>query len=231
MLGQQRPFVCSDFGWSILIGYFKDFDPGDVDPYLYYVKKGVPTSMTTGERRKYIRDGLSWSHGYEVRVIDHKDRTFVPRCLMPVSQHDEYYGVRSEAFLLSIRYKVQRSQGFEPMLVDVGYSELHAVLCNARITKSCGHRGTTKDSDMLVPLGPEVATTVGLSWISLSDREDTLPRICISLVQGDSRARWLALSQAPNNSQRQTVLRSKDCCIECALRATTAMLGKWVLIL
>lgn len=146
---------------------------------------------------------------------------------MPVSQHIEYYSVRFEAFLLPIRHKVEQSQNLEPMLASISYGQLHDALCRALVTKSCGHPGTTRDSEMLVPLGPEVATIVGWSW---PPEEETLPRICISLVKGDSRARWLALAQ-DFRPHKETVLRSEDCCVECALRVTTALGGRRVLIL
>ncbi|KAL9607079.1 MAG: hypothetical protein Q9167_007972 [Letrouitia subvulpina] len=224
---QVQRLVCSDFGWSVIIGNAGDVDPGEVDPFLFCVKKGVPTHTKTGERRKYIVDGPRWSTSSSVKVIDNGGGTFVPRCLMPVSQRVEYYSVRSEAFLLSIRFQIEELPGSESLVTSCGYGAFHEALSSALVTKTCGH--PIKDLDVLTPLGPEVATTVGWSWATID--EDKLPRICISLVKGDSRARWLALAHASENPYWGTVLRSNDCCIECALQATTAMEGKWILIL
>ncbi|KAL9037821.1 MAG: hypothetical protein Q9214_005533 [Letrouitia sp. 1 TL-2023] len=216
--------VCSEFGWSVIIGNVGDFDPGDIDPFLFCVKKGVPTSSKTGERRKYIIDGPSWYSNYPIGVVDREGAKIMPRCLMPISHRVEYYSVRSETFLLSIRHDVEVSQG-SPLVASSGYGEFHNALSHTLVTKLCGHSSMTTDSQVLAaPLGPDDATIVGWSWPL-----QHLPRICISLVKGDSRARWLVLATTSHYSG--TVLRSKDCCTECALRATTALEGQWILIL
>jgi hypothetical protein len=56
-------------------------------------------------------------------------------------------------------------------------------------------------------------------------------RICVCLVKGDRRARWLVLcgvheSIRHKDYHRRVMLRGDDCCENCALDAAAAMEGE-----
>jgi len=83
-------------------------------------------------------------------------------------------------------------------------------------------------------LGFGVAAAKGYGW-ALEGREQGTPkvpeRICICLVAEDQRARWLAIEDASESMVRKTILRSDDCCENCALDSISALPGKWLLVI
>ena len=62
---RNKAWLVSDCGWSVYIDTADDKDPVDTSPTLVYVKPGVPTYTSSGERRKLVSDGPLASTGPE----------------------------------------------------------------------------------------------------------------------------------------------------------------------
>ena len=232
---QKDSFVISDFGWSIILNCVGDNDPADIDPSLFYIKQGVPTSSKTGERKKFVADFRMSIRVQSLAIVD-RGNHYVPRCLMPVVERTLYYASRRNTFLLTIRYTVGTPESQKTFDQSTSYKRLHQALWKIMVTKSCKH-SKIKNNRQAATLGLDVASTTGLSWNFENRREtekdnNVIPeRICISLVKGDRRARWLAVEAAARSTERGAILRSEDCCEDCALRYTTELSDKWILII
>ena len=89
-----------------------------------------------------------------------------------------------------------------------------------------------------LPLDLGAVTVAGLTW-GTGDGETADIQICICLVKGDARARWLVVhglwpKYYEGNLERQVLLRCEGCCAACAacaVKQASAMQGKWVVIL
>jgi hypothetical protein len=102
-------------------------------------------------------------------------------------------------------------------------------------TKPCAHPKNVEREEL--DLG--VVTVKGLHWTKESSTENK--RICVCLVKGDSRARWLVIAgiitdtedfeNIPEGLERQVMLRCDDCCVGCAVQSASSMQGKWLVIL
>ena len=71
-------------------------------------------------------------------------------------------------------------------------------------------------------LGSDVIT-INLWYWRLKEgvREDSPyihERVCVMLVKGDKRARWLAIHAAMESEQRFVLLRTKAMCTNCAIK-------------
>jgi hypothetical protein len=55
-------YLCSDFGWSVVMSTAKDEDPADIRPELVHVRKGTPTNERTNERKLRIRNGTCFTN-------------------------------------------------------------------------------------------------------------------------------------------------------------------------
>ena len=227
---QDRSFLFSDFGWSIHLNCMNignDQDPAATTPHLLYLKDGIPTMSKTGEQKPRIGDGnLPDSFRPLVTKCD-KGQRYNPRCEIGVEDCREYWISRDREFLVSVRFLISRQKdNGRPLEVHSTYRQMHSVLWAVCVTKQacCAHSIKLLDS---ATLGLNNVTVKGCEWPD----EDFGERICIVLVRGDKKARWLAVQEASLVSGRDTMLRGEDCCENCALEAVSELPGKWILII
>ena len=226
-------FLYSDFGWTVFLGCVDDRNPAHVRPEILHIKKGIPTNIQTGEQKYRIVDGLSNDVGNSGITILDREGTYVPRCVNSVKLRTEFFSSQAQRFLLSIRFELDcyDVSVAENVHFFRGYRDFHRSLWMMHLTKRCQHSGAAVEE---AKLGSGVATAKGHDWVSegIEGRKLIPERICISLVKGDQRARWLAISCAANIAPlRSTMLRSDDCCENCALDAVTILPGQWILII
>ena len=112
------------------------------------------------------------------------------------------------------------------------YAQFHDALWGVVKTIPCSHRN--RDCEAL-PLDLDAKTFAGLTWAN-GDGDAGETRICICLVKGDARARWLVVNGIIANSdqgalRRQVLLRCDGCCEDCSVRAASAMKGAWLVVL
>jgi len=238
-------FLFSHHGWSLFYNTIGDKDPGKVNCELLSIKRGVPTSTRTNERKYQISDAPRIRPKGQIRapmIIDNRD-SYLPRCVSPVVKRTECYSSRGRGFLLTIRYDIDESgtrlrAGEEAKFsIYASYAEFHKGLWGVVKTLACPH---PKDSNKPVKLDLGVTTAKGFPWASGEVNGD--PRICISLVKSDPRARWLTINGIVENDKkdldelhdalgRRVMLRCDDCCEDCAVQAASMMNGKWLVIL
>ena len=112
-----------------------------------------------------------------------------------------------------------------------GYGNFHGIHWHAYLTAPCG---CLEKSLEQAPLGLGVATVTGGNWTDYEERhnrgEEVDYKTCIYLAQ-EGWARWHALCMEFESSKRATVLKTKDCCESCALTATSALNGQWLLLI
>lgn len=234
----DESFLYSHCGWSVFYNSIGDRDPGNINCDLLPIKKGVPTSTRTNERKYQIADAPGiYPHGgiRKPKKVD-LGESYLPRCLSPVLKRTEQYSSRGRDFLLTIRYDIDESgaplwKGEKAKFsVYASYSQFQRGLWEAIKTLACPH---PKGGIECVKLHLGVVTARGFSW----DVDDNFPdRVCILLVKGDAKARWLAVAGMIGKFgrrafTRQVMLRCEDCCEDCAVRTANAMPGNWLVIL
>lgn len=240
---QRTTFLLSHYGWSMFYNSIGDIDPGRVSCELLSIKRGVPTSTRTNERKYQLADAPRiWPRGMRPPVRIDAGESYLPRCLSPVVKRTEQYSSRGTSFLLTIRYDVDESgtplrAGEEAKFsVYATYHPFFQGLWDLMKTSPCPH---LRSGNVPVKLDVGVTTAKGFNWASADVVNE---RICINLVKGDARARWLSvagcfedddkpLRQGHDAMFRQVMLRLDDCCEDCAVQSASAMPGKWLVIL
>ena len=240
----SRLFLVSERGWSLYHSNLGDNDPGAVNCESLCIKRGVPTNTRTQERRYQISDAPrirppSPPKGPALRpwVIE-KSGSYVPRCLTPVVKRTEHYSSRSKDFWLSIRYDIVESwpDGVKKYSLYASHRQFHEALWLVVKTEPCGH---AQDPPQREELDLGVVTVKGFDWTAESGTENH--RVCVCLVMGDSRARWLVVGgiiqdtdeaeNVPDGLARRVMLRCDSCCVDCAVKAASSLEGKWLVIL
>ena len=240
----ERLFLISERGWSLYHSNVGDNDPGAVNCESLCIKRGVPTNTRTQERRYQISDAprirppappkgpapCPWK-------IE-KSGSYVPRCFTPVVKRTEHYSSRSKDFWLSIRYDIVESwpEGVKKYSLYASYRQFHEALWGVVKTEACPHPHDPRKEEEL-DLG--VVTVKGFDWTTESGTEND--RVCVCLVMGDSRARWLIVGgiiqdtdeavNVPDGLARRVMLRCDSCCVACAVKAASSLEGKWLVIL
>ena len=232
----KNSFLISDFGWSTFLNCCKDSDPAKVRPELIHVRIGVPTNALTLERKSRVEDTpTSLSSLPDTTVLDRGEQ-YVPRCEMGVTSRTEYFTSHASKFLLSIRFEIDHLYQTTSRNAETytSYRKLHRSLWTTYATsqhKQCMH---PRRPLLQAKLGFGVAAAKGYGW-SQEGREQgsakVVERICICLVEGDQRARWLAVEDAAESWVHKTMVRGDECCEKCALDAVAALPEKWILVL
>lgn len=239
-----RLFLVSERGWSLYHGNLGDNDPGSVNCEYLFIKRGVPTNSHTQERRYQISDAPrirppAPPKGPAPSPSEiEKSGTYVPRCFTKVVKRTEQYISRSRDFWLSIRYDVEEvwPEGTKRYSLYGSHRQFHEALWGVVRTTPCEHPKNKNGPEQL-DLG--VVTVKGFDWTV--ERETKSHRICVCLVKGDSRARWLVLGgivqdtdegeNLPDGLERRVMLRCDNCCVKCAVLQAGSMDGKWLVIL
>ena len=130
----------------------------------------------------------------------------------------------------------------EPFTFDTSYRHLHSCLWKVTYTSPCNHppdsgdNGSTLATAEVARLGVGAATATIFGW-EMEALEDfgkaiVVPhRICVLMVKGNRRARWLAVENATMSRTRRVMLRTKDCCENCAFDLVSQLEEKWLLII
>lgn len=240
-------FLTSHNGWSLFYSTVGDHDPGRIHCELLSVKRGVPTNTRTGERKYRIADALPVERDVRMPVVVDKGSSYLSRCVTKVYKRTEHYSSRSSEFWLSIRFDIEELELFHwqtphqqanRVREDIRYSiyasqrQFHEALWSTVKTLPCPHPDGASEP---IPLDLGAVTVAGLTWSNgIGFNADI--RICICLVKGDARARWLVVNGIIPNSDsgalgRQVLLRCNDCCEDCALKAASMMKWKWLVVL
>jgi hypothetical protein len=240
----NRLFLICERGWSLYYSNLGDNDPGPINCESLSIKRGVPTNTRTQERRYQISDAPRIRPPAPPKgsapspwVIE-KSGSYVPRCFTPVVKRTEHYSSRSKDFWLSIRYDIVESwpEGVKKYSLYASHRQFHEALWGVVKTAPCAHPKDLSKNEVL-DLG--VVTVKGFDWTSEMGTENH--RICVCLVTGDSRARWLVIGGiirdadgAENVSEgltRRVMLRCDSCCVNCAIQSASSLEGKWLVIL
>ncbi|KAL8951268.1 MAG: hypothetical protein Q9222_002747 [Ikaeria aurantiellina] len=239
-------FLTCHSGWSLFYNSVMDQDPGRINCELLSIKRGVPTSTRTGERKYRINDAPAVDMDVRTPLLIEKGDSYRPRSVYNIRKRIEHYSSRTSEFWLSIRFDVetpdlptfalrQRRTGPYKMItypIYASHAQFHKALWGVVKTVPCSH--PSKDDEAL-PLDLGVVTVGGLTWANGNgDAPDYRIRIC--LVKGDARARWLVIHGLLPNSNAgalntQVLLRCDDCCETCAASQASAMRGQWLVVL
>ena len=235
--------LTSHHGWSLFHSSIGDCDPGQVNCELLSIKRGVPTNQQTGERKYRIADAPAVEGHIRTPIIVDKGNSYLPRCLNKVHKRTEHYSSRIDEFLLSVRFDIEDferpqyisrrypEEGNTRYSIYASQSDFHEALWGIIKTIPCRH---AKGDGRPLPLDLGTVTVAGLTWAN-GDGQAT-SRICICLVHGDARARWLVVHGLVPNSEpgalrRQVLLRCDGCCEDCAVKTASAMKGNWLVVL
>lgn len=243
ILRSEGIFLTCHQGWSLFHNSVGDYDPGEVNCELLSIRRGVPTNTRTGERKYRIADPPSIDQDVKTPIVLDQGSSYLSRCVTKVYKRTERYSSRSEEFWLSVRFDVEEVDFHRRTLAqkagqDQRYSlypshfQFHDALWGVINMKPCPHRDWSCES---LPLDLGAKTVTGLTWAN-GDGQAGEARICIRLVKGDARARWLVVNGIVANSDlgalnRHVLLRCDGCCEECSVKAASAMKGHWLVIL
>ena len=240
-------FLTCHQGWSLFHSVVGDQDPGEIACDRLCIKQGVPTNTQTLERKHRIVDARhSDKMGYSTPKVFKRESSYLPRCVTIVRERKEHYSSVIEEFRLSIRFDIEELDyhnrkdtqditSGQPQRYSMyaSYSQFHRALWGVVKTMPCPHRELGNRE--LLPLDLDAVTASGLIWAN-GDGDAAGIRICICLVKGNARARWLVVNGIMPNAhpgmiQRRVMLRSKDCCADCAVKAAGRMKGDWLVVL
>ena len=237
--------LTSHHGWSLFHSSFGDCEPGQVNCELLSIKRGVPTNQQTDERKYRIADAPDVEGHIRTPIIIDKGDSYVSRCLNKVHKRTEHYSSRTDEFLLSIRFDIEDferpryisrrhpEEGNTRYSIYALQSNFHEALWGVIKTIPCRH---PKGDSRPLPLDLGTVTVAGLTWANGDGQATSAQRICICLVHGDARARWLVVHGLIPNSEngalrRQVLLRCDGCCEDCAVKTASAMKGNWLVVL
>ena len=99
----REVWLWSDYGWSIYFDTVGDKDPADVRPELIHIKRGVPTHVQTGERRRILVDGRALGRGSPRGGYSLVNATkFIPQSVGTVKKRRELWSRGLDNFALTI---------------------------------------------------------------------------------------------------------------------------------
>ena len=241
-------YLCSDNGWSLHLDIADNKDPSQVRPERIYLRRGTPTDSLTLQRKFRIRDGPGFpSLSYpEKDLAPEIGEEYEPRCVASATTK-EYWRILPDEFEHTIYYWVKAFEewkkhtevsGFEEV---GGFREFHESVWQTFSTPRCNHcshiQRESKRRKAKSKLGSDAAAIIG--W-SEQNSSPVLRRIIIFPTKGDKNIRWLAVKEAvtlrnyekgQKRYRREVMLRTQDCCEECALTYVASQEGKWVIIL
>ncbi|KAL9618984.1 MAG: hypothetical protein Q9160_006378 [Pyrenula sp. 1 TL-2023] len=248
--------LCSDRGWSVFLSTFGMEDPARIRPELIHVRRGTPTKRKTQERKIRIRDGRGIMEGLkDIPQYIQRGKDYVPRTAARVTRRTEYLATNAEEFEPSIMCSIEPSPewrkfpGVKDLREIVSYRELHEGLWQTHATPSCKHHPPREAAKIksIVKLGPDAAAVLGYKYLETSslrsvvDHSETMSaqgspeKILVVLSLGQADIRWLTILgnhiYQKVGKYRTSMLRTENCCEECALKYVARQPGKWILIL
>ncbi|KAI4160140.1 MAG: hypothetical protein LQ342_005998 [Letrouitia transgressa] len=230
----DRTCLISDRGWSAWIPTFEASDPAYINAGSVRIGRGSP--CRNGVWKTGIWDAAHGSLQFmaDPRKVESCGQTTSLRCVEKVTLDTPYCGEGDEVFLVSVRMRLH----LEPRPVQrVGYKELQRYLWWAQLSKRCSHRSCIPGN---IKLTMGCATIAGFG----NNLDNILERIIVYLTAHSVGARWLALATVPwlgvtGDSEaeaeaevwRHILLRTSDCCFQCAIDQAAVQPGKWFVIL
>ena len=212
--------VISAWGWSICTSSIIGDDPSQFRPGLA-VFQGVP--MREGERKRLILDTFGnqsyrsnpkmWPpHKYEVAAAP-GDSVALGSWTRP--EKTRYFiGVSDNAFEVAKIY-VCRSRQDPTAFADVrvGFRFMQETCWRVIHLPACDHPVRLGQT---VILPPDTSAFHGFGHAPYAGPIDK-GTVHIALVAGDNSARWLMLCERSDIDKSEVLLRSADCCFDCAI--------------
>ncbi|KAL9039835.1 MAG: hypothetical protein Q9214_004714 [Letrouitia sp. 1 TL-2023] len=233
----DRTCLISDKGWSAWIPTFGASDPAYISAGSVRLGHGSP--CRNGVWKTGIWD--SAHGGLQFMADPHKVESCGQitslRCVEKVTLDTPYCGEGDDVFIVSARMRLHKETLKSRPVHRVGYKELQRYLWWAQLSKRCSH-GSRMPGDIKLTMG--CATIAGFG----NHLDNMVERILIYLTAHSVGARWLALATVPwlgdiGDSEaeaeagiwRHILLRTSDCCFQCAIDQAAAQPGKWFVIL
>lgn len=152
---------------------------------------------------------------------------------IPVHMGRPLVGEKGDAFMVSLRMSLEPSKsGYLTVhgqsIRRTGYNELWSALWATQKTDHCSHTPHCGDKIKLEP-----------GWVVVSGYEDhgsfeDIGRLMICLTACDPVARWRALigiREHVSGGSHRILLRTVDCCLQCAVDQALRRPGHWYLVL
>lgn len=133
-------------------------------------------------------------------------------------------GERGDAFLVTICLTSKQAEGVYQgrKFIRTGYRTMWNALSGFRMTKGCNHAQVDTDRVRL-----------GIGWCALGyvDLTNEIQgfRYKLLFVAGGHAMRWLAVLEVLH-SEQNAMLRTSNCCVDCAIKQTESQDGEWYLI-
>ena len=220
--------LLSDFGWSIFTNSMSRCDPAEPSSRLLSIKRGVPVSTANGEAKRLIQDSTL--------LVDRIDTNQAPGNALEVNTLNEYvcpirvcarktfYSDRRQAFWVVNQDTVTEHETSErgelvssECRMFFGPRQMFDCLYKVKSTLPCCHREESPRSGDQWPLTFSRNISV-LTKISryFSPKQG----VVVAMTNGDANARWAAVTSLVSKHQNRNcsiLLRTKDCCIQCAI--------------
>ncbi|KAF2264351.1 hypothetical protein CC78DRAFT_568300 [Lojkania enalia] len=221
-------FAVSDFGWSIYLDTVGEKDPEEVRPELLHLEEGVWIMNNTFRRKLRIRDANHARHwdpsSVSQMVVIDRGEMYIPRCVTTVLERKDYCCDRDKELLIGLKFVVdesaitQRADSAPRFELYSSFRFMHQTLwTGVKLTKSCSH----DEEDTRERRLPMNTVTVGGLGEGFQFEQETPERLCIALVHGDSRSRWLSVLPGGN---RQIMLRRRyQTCVDCAVQQAACL--------
>lgn len=228
----DRVCLVSDRGWSAWIPTFSDEDPTYMKAGCIFIGRGSPCRNGVWKSGVWDMPQQNRSFMTEPQKAEASGQQASLRCAQDVSFEKPFCGEGEDIFLVYARLK-QHHSPHEQKVQRIGYRELQKSLWWAHITNKCRHGAQNVSIEL--PLG--CATLVGFG----NYVEDGEERILVCLTAESVGARWLALvafawttvlpMSGSDEIAPRLLLRSENCCFQCAIDQAALKPGKSFLIL
>lgn len=221
----------SAWGWSLCLGSLTCYDPSDAKPEITFVR-GVPARGA--ERKHYVLDGSpslkkemlsNWTVGQEPEKC-HTSGPGQQYTLSSWTRSDEtrhFTGINDDAFEVTHIFTCRASDDVYktgvPYSITCGPRSMQEASWAVHHTPNCEHP---------VSLGQSTILPEGV-WVFEGWRSplfDGVPQdsVFAGSVAGDHSARWILIAlmlyrwKAETGVGHSVCVRSRECCVECAVR-------------
>lgn len=145
-------------------------------------------------------------------------------------------GERGDSFLVRVLFTQGHKQTKIQAVGCSGYWEMHRALWEVINTSKCAHPHHSMDADFPLPIG---VCAIALQW----DKDFIEPmhesRVLVLLTANKIAARWRSLVAIDHHrhglltdfNPSRTMLRSKDCCSQCAIQQALLQPDRCYLVL
>lgn len=151
------------------------------------------------------------------------------RSLASIDYELDVVGEEENSLILNVRFKLHKSGPVDVVVQRTGYRKMANTLWLVNMAQPCLHNYEFMDKIEL-----------DLAWKALIDFTDEELARPVSTSRylyrtvGSTAARWRALVVLlahPPRAEEQIMLRTSECCFQCAINQTCAQVGRWSLVL